>query len=73
VYTETLKMPLMHKQPKKWWTNKQTDKPNTLPLLRMHARGNNAYSGLRFRSKTVYSVIIFILTYLYCRYAKYSV
>jgi len=25
-YIETLKMPLTHKQPKKWWTNRQTDK-----------------------------------------------
>ena len=36
-------MPLTNKQPKKWWTNrqtnKQTDKPNTLPLLRMRAHG----------------------------------
>ena len=24
-YIETLKMPLMHKQAKKWWTNKQTN------------------------------------------------
>ena len=42
-YIETLKMPLMHKQPKKWWANrrtdKQTDKPNILPLLRMQAHG----------------------------------
>ena len=32
-------MTLTHKQPKKWWTNKSTDKPNTLPLLRMRAHG----------------------------------
>jgi len=36
-------MPLTHKQPKKWCTNrqtnKQTDKPNTLPLLHMHVHG----------------------------------
>ena len=38
-YIETLKMPLTHKQPKKWWTNKQTDRPNTLPLLRMRTHG----------------------------------
>jgi len=25
-YFETLKMPLTHKQPKKWWTNRQRDK-----------------------------------------------
>ena len=43
VYIETLKMPLTQKQPKKWRTNgqtdKQTDQPNTLPLLRMRAHG----------------------------------
>jgi len=32
-------MTLMHRQAKKWWTNKQTDKPNTLPLPRMRAHG----------------------------------
>ena len=49
-YIETLKMPLTHKQPKKWWTNrqtnKQTDKPNTLPLLRMRAQGVDLISYL---------------------------
>ena len=32
-----------------------------------------AYSGLRFRSKTAYSVMIFMLPDLHCKYAKYSV
>jgi len=31
-YIETLKMPLMHKQPKKWWTNRQTNKQTNQTL-----------------------------------------
>ena len=45
VYNEPLKTTWMRKQAQKWWTNwqtnKLTDKPNTLPLLCMHAQGNN--------------------------------
>ena len=44
-YVETLKMPLTHKQPKKWWTNRQTDKQinrqtkHSTPAAHAHARG----------------------------------
>jgi len=58
-YIETLKMSLMHKQPKKWWTNRQTDKqtnkPNTLPLLRMRTHGEIKHVTSRVRHCCVLS------------------
>ena len=45
VYIETLKMPLMHKQPEKWWTNKPTNKQinrqtkHSTPAAHARARG----------------------------------
>ena len=37
-HIETLKMPLTHKQPKKWWTNRQTK--HSTPAAHVCARGN---------------------------------
>ena len=55
-YIETLKTPLTHKQPKKWWTKRQTDKQtdrhtnrqtkHSTPAAHAYARGNNGVSRL---------------------------
>ena len=41
--------------------------------LSRNLRDSPGYSGLRFRSKNAYSVMIFMLPDLHCKYAKYSV